>query len=139
MKGITLPVNMVVITAIVVLVLVVVVFFFTASSGKGITDVEARKIFFETCSQLDCGTPQDVCMEMFGQIPGHDAAFYDRFYKACNVLYGGDAGKSHVCFAACGNCVKLTDGQRDYIRNGRDNEGLVPDLDRILRRCSTVP
>ncbi len=139
MKGMQLPINLVVITAVVVMVLVTILFFFTSSSGKGVSDVEARKIFFEACSQLECNTPKDVCLEIYRQFPDHESSFYDRFYSSCQTLYGGGASNAVLCFASCGGCAKLTDNQKNYILNGRSSEGLAIELDKILNRCNSVP
>ena len=132
-----MPVNIVTMTVIVVLVLVLVVFFFMSSSGTGMGRSQATQVFFEACNKLRCNSPADVCLEVYRQVPGHDQAFYDNFYSACQNLYGGDRNNALMCLSMCGNCVKLTDTQKGYILG--NGEGVPVDLDGVLQKCSSVP
>jgi len=121
MKGISLSINVVVGMIIVALVLVVVAFFFTTNTVTQMTAADATKIFIAACLELKCGTPTDLCKENLAMSIMHGQDFKTDFFKACNILYGGDESNAFLCFDICGNCIKPTGDQKTELENIRNN------------------
>ncbi|MBS3056530.1 MAG: hypothetical protein J4473_03800 [Candidatus Aenigmarchaeota archaeon] len=102
MKGVSLPVNAVIIIALAAVVLLVLSTFFLMGTGPSMSNIEAQRVFEEQCPKIKCekfvtpGTPA------FGGL-------YKNFFDACQRLYGisGTDSEKSKCFFYC-NCGALT-------------------------------
>ena len=102
MKGISLPINIIIIVAIAVIALVSLgAFFFSASSG-GISQTDAQRIFGTGCARY-CQT------DLYSTFKNaYDASRNDpQFVAACNSLGYGDQQHVNRCLEACTNCNLL--------------------------------
>lgn len=102
-KGMSLPVNALIIIAIAVMALVALgAFFFSVSSG-GISDTEAQRLFAVGCARY-CKS------ELYATFQNaYDASKNDQpFIAACTKL--GYAPPISKCFEACFNCNLIVTG-----------------------------
>jgi len=115
MKGIELPINVIVIVAIVVLVLAVVGVFFFLTSTEQLSRVDAERIFSQGCSEF-C---KDPCESYYYIGPGDEVSapgvtsFHTEFFRACETL-GHSSGinvneKARSCINSCGADCNLAD------------------------------
>jgi len=110
-KGLSLPINMVVIVGIVVLVLVVVGVFFLTSTGGQLSQAEAQQVFAQGCNtfcQSDpCGNAFRI--SQYAKAYSSSTEFHHRFAQACAALsYAPTADlnldQAKQCLIACGSC-----------------------------------
>ena len=94
MKGMDLPINMIVIVAIAVLVLVVVVGFFGGFFTRGLGDIEFNKAFDGACNQLrtiyNCDSIQVGRSTVAYQAPGKSTTETWTLAALCTKKFGGD-------------------------------------------------
>lgn len=111
MKGISLPINIVVIVAIVALVFAVIGYFFFSSTGTQLSRVELEKTFSEGCSSL-CRDPctSSYLISKYGETHGDRTAFHTKFAEACYSLgyvanVHMEREQANTCLTACGSCT----------------------------------
>lgn len=99
MKGLSLPINMIIIIAIAVLVLVVIAAFFTAQTGSGIGNIALEEAFNRGCttwrSVYNCGTTDFVVSGY--TLPGSTGSAL--FSQVCSAKTGGITSQ---CAQLCG-------------------------------------
>jgi hypothetical protein len=115
MKGISLPINVIVIIGVVVLVLVAVGFFFLTSAGRQITATQAQAIFSDGCSTL-CKEPatSSYLISEHGIGTEYRTDLHTKFAQACVALgYASSeamsADEAKTCLAACDSCDMVWD------------------------------
>ncbi|MFA4819471.1 MAG: hypothetical protein WC613_00765 [Candidatus Aenigmatarchaeota archaeon] len=125
MKGISLPMNMIIVVTIAALVLVAFGAFFITTTGGGVSDAEAQRIFAGGCVQY-C---KPGLYETF--TAAYTASQNDpNFIKACTKLGYGDGQNANRCLEKCPGCNVIVD------QNDRDaNIG----MDRIFDTLSRTP
>lgn len=120
MRGISLPVNIVVIIAIVVLVLVVIAGFVATTFTQQMSRTQAERVFSNGCTLL-CRDPCESTYligrgstAMEGHVLGGESVteFHLNFRSACSLLGymdPDDLGTAYRCMAQCGcpaqNCI----------------------------------
>ena len=113
-KGVSMPINLIVVIAIAVVVIVALgAFFFSASIG-GISDAEAQRLFANGCTRY---CQSDLHSTFQG---AYTASQRDtQFVAACTKLKYGDQQHVNRCLESCSNC-NLIITQND-INQGLDN------------------
>ncbi|HLD38909.1 MAG TPA: hypothetical protein VJB05_01190 [archaeon] len=106
MKGISLPTNMIIIVAIAALVLVAFGAFFLTSTGGGISDADAQRIFAGGCLQY-C-KPELYSTFQNGYLTSQNDP---DFIKACVKLGYSDIWNR--CLQNCPGCNVNIDSNRD--------------------------
>jgi hypothetical protein len=109
MKGISLPINVIIVVAVAALVFAVIGFFFLTSTGGQISRTDAQAIFNDGCLTL-CNDPCESSgiLSRFGK--GKRTELHTKFIKACVALgYAPnetmDMYDADACLAACGSCT----------------------------------
>ena len=102
MKGISLPVNAVVVIGLAVLVLVAVAAFFTTGSGGQLSELDARREFTVGCQNFCESAPENYALA--ARLPTE----HKKFYAACQRLYNvGDY--PNRCLEQCGCDMNMTE------------------------------
>lgn len=117
-KGISLPINVMIVVAIAVVAIVAIgAFFFSASFGT-ISDTEAQRVFSTGCARY-CQS------DLYSTFKGaYDASRSDpQFVAACTRLGYGDNLHVNRCLEACSNCnLDVTREEQERITiNNIDN------------------
>lgn len=113
-KGISLPMNVLIVVAIAVVAVVAIgAFFFSASFGT-ISDTEAQRVFGTGCVRY-CHS------DLYSTFKGaYDASRSDsQFVAACVKLGYGDSQHVNRCLEGCTNCNLIV--TQDDINQGLDN------------------
>lgn len=104
MKGLELPINMIVVVAIAVLVLVVVAAFLTGSFFRDTGTIQLQQAFSSACGTLkNAYNCQDTSFVVEGaQIPGQSGS--PTFAQLCDAVYSSTpiAARPNQCLRACG-------------------------------------
>jgi hypothetical protein len=77
MKGISMPINAVIIIALAAIVLLVIGSFFLSGTGPSMTKIKAREVFENGCPKYACSLDTTV-----------ETTFDQKFIDACKTLYG---------------------------------------------------
>ena len=113
-KGMSMPVNVIIVVAIAVMALVALgSFFFLASSGS-ISDTDAQRVFGLGCAQY---CKSDLYQTFQG---AYTASQRDKqFVAACTKLGYGDKDHVNRCLQACVNCNLIV--TENDLNQGYDN------------------
>ncbi len=87
-KGISLPINAVIIIALAAVVLLVAGSFFMAGTGPSMSKIQARQVFEDKCPKLKCE------YSMVNDFTEKNYPANEDFFKACKILYDVDITKS---------------------------------------------
>ncbi len=115
MKGLELPINMIVIIAVAVLVLVAISIFFVAQSGSGLSKIDAQGVFANGCTLYCKNDPDENWYEACGAGTVNDGSpFSQKFVEACKTLgYIKAADQCVDCLKRCGTSCGTRDLQAD--------------------------
>jgi len=105
MKGLELPVNMIIIIAIAVLVLVVVAAFFAGRTGEGFASISLEQAFTQGCAALRAG--YECNSQSIGSviIPGYKKGANDQTpHPLSEICADKGIPDLNACARACG-CV----------------------------------
>ena len=118
MKGISLPMNAIIIVAIAALVLVAFGAFFITNTGGTMSDADAQRVFAGGCVQY---CKPDLYQTF---LSAYDAAQNDyNFIIACKKLGYGDSQHVNSCLERCSNCnLNVT---RSDIHRPLDNANIL--------------
>ena len=103
MKGLELPVNMIVIILIAVIVLLAITAFFLMQSGSGMNTIEATRIWTVGCNAYCQGSALDAAYNACGSdLIGGGTDFSRDFTNACKTL--GYITASNQCVSCLRQC-----------------------------------
>ncbi|MBI4170135.1 MAG: hypothetical protein HY514_00430 [Candidatus Aenigmarchaeota archaeon] len=107
MKGLSLPINMIVIIAIAVLVLIVVAAFFASQTGAGFDTVAVNNAFNEGCGLLrsvnyNCDPLTTGSIITSYKRPGSTATQGEDLLTVCGLKDKNLQGNANKCAQACG-------------------------------------
>lgn len=128
-KGISLPINMIVIVALAVIVIVAVAVFFTSQTTREISRADALRIFGEGCQTLCTGDRESdlqMLIDLDLSLGGGEENAHTEFVDACSIVTGLGDARDHPlkCFEQCNTGCDF----------GGDLEGGLDDL-----RCAIDP
>lgn len=108
MKGISLPINAIVVVAVAVLVLVVIAAFFAASAGSGMTTITHQQAWDKGCSQIrakGCLTADFAAATAY-EIDNYDidgdGEPWNTILDACHNVYGTNTDSDQCRTLCCG-------------------------------------
>lgn len=106
MKGMELPINMIVVVAIAVLVLVVTAGFFGGFLTGNINSIELEQAYNSACSQLrntkNCVARETASIEVQIKVPGETVIQKTNLLKLCEKLNKGADSTGVTCARSCG-------------------------------------
>lgn len=107
MKGLSLPINMIVIIAIAVLVLIVVAAFFASQTGSGFDTVAVNNAFNEGCGILrsvnyNCDPADTSSITTNYKKPGSTSTQGETLLTVCGLKDRNIQGDQVKCAQACG-------------------------------------
>jgi len=134
MKGISLPINVIVIIAVTVLVLVSVALFFSTQAVSGMTSTEAQGTFDRGCVSYCSGssdgfdTAANICGRQHIGLESNTAS--DKFLKACQTLgYVSQIEASEFCYKCLESCANDCNLDTSPEQITQDIENIVNSLD----------
>lgn len=104
MKGLALPINIIVAVVVVVLVLVTIVAFFLGTSGSQANDVNANKLYADGCQRYCSSASVDESYLSSYEIAQNDK----QFLNACISLGHGTEEYPIKCLESCGCDTSVT-------------------------------
>ena len=133
MKGLELPMRMIVLVVILVLVLIILSAFFLSQSSGSMTTAKANEIFFSKC---DAYKKQQCDWRVTYQKDFND------FYSACKYLNNPDIGKFTCLYKMC--CATSEDVKCDglcELCSGNENLGTTLEqcCEQYKTSCSQSP
>lgn len=131
MKGLELPINMIVIISIAVVVILAVSMFFLTQSGAGFSTIEATRIWTLGCNTYCNGDGLDGVYNACGSdMIGRGTEFSKDFVRACKTLgYISENNQCVSCLRRCQNECNLD--ELESSRRSQALENVVSNLKEI--------
>ena len=137
MKGMELPVSLIVVFTITALILVTIAFFLNTATTPSIGRTDMERLFYTKCDSY----AQNKCDWSVTREPD-----FSQFVDACRVMFGDNSEKFSCLYNHCQACKKVSSSQEmtcfTLCEEARSNKQLgvdhVPACNEIREQCAEI-